>query len=91
MLEDFAGLYYSEELGVVYTIRVDEGELLAVRPRVDTRPVPLTHSAAGPVFGRLRVADLGRGVRAGSPTRRVTGFTVSSVRTQGVRFERVSG
>ncbi|MGB3543847.1 serine hydrolase domain-containing protein, partial [Rubrivirga sp.] len=87
VLEDFVGLYHSEELNAVYTLRIDEGELVAVRPR-GHEPVPLTHSAGGRFMGDYASPIWGVVFERG-PDGTTTGFTVTTIRTQGVRFERV--
>ncbi len=88
VLADFVGRYYSDELDVVYTIRVDDGDLVAVRPR-GLPPVSLTHSADGRFMGQYQTAIWGVAFERGADGE-VTGFTANSVRTQGVRFEKMN-
>ena len=87
VLADFVGRYYSDELDTAYDIRVESGDLVAVRPR-GLPPVPLTHSADGRFMGQYRTPIWGV-VFERDADGSVTGFTVDSVRAQGVRFERV--
>ena len=87
VLSDFAGRYYSEELDAAYTVRVEDDGLVAVRPR-GLPPVPLTHSAGGRFMGDYRSPIWGVVFERGADGS-VTGFTADSVRTAGVRFERV--
>ena len=87
VLADFVGQYHSDELDVSYEIRVEDGGLVAVRPR-GLPPVPLTHSAGGRFMGDYRSPIWGVVFERGADGS-VTGFTANSVRTAGVRFERV--
>ena len=87
VLADFVGRYYSDELDATYTVRVEDGGLVAVRPGGHD-PVPLTHSADGRFMGRYQTPVWGV-VFERDADGSVTGFTATSVRTAGVRFERV--
>ncbi len=86
VLEDYVGRYYSEELGTVYTARIDDGVLVFTHPRKDG-PIPLLHSAGDRFSGGAPFTGLefGRGADG-----RITGFVAEAARTQGVRFERMN-
>lgn len=83
--EDYAGLYVSEELGAVYTVRVVDGDLVLVHTRLDD-PVPLRHVTGERFRGGYPIADLEfeRGTDGS-----VAGFLASYGRSKGVRFRRM--
>lgn len=85
VLADYVGRYYSDELGTVYTVRVEDDGLVLVHPRIHT-PIPLLHSAGGRFKGRYPITGLAF-ERGGDGT--VMGFAAESVRTRGVRFDKL--
>ncbi len=87
VLADFVGRYYSDELDTIYTVRVDDDGLIAVRPR-GLPPVPLTHSAEGRFMGQYQTPIWSMVFERGADGA-ITGFTAESVRTSGVRFDRM--
>ncbi len=83
-LAAFAGRYVSDEVGVVYTLAVDDSALV-VRARRFAEPMRLTPTApdrfaSGGVLGELRFERGAGGA--------VTAFTLHAGRIRGVRFER---
>lgn len=83
-LTEFAGNYRSEELEITYTLAVqDSGLVIRTRKARDivVRPV-FADAFQGDDIGLLRFTRAGR---------RATGFTVSTGRVRGVRFDRVVG
>ena len=88
-LEDYAGRYVSDELGVVYRLAVEDGALVARLPGV---PEPFPARATGPdtfvvaVYGGFLITLACDRDAEGS----VTGFRADAGgRTRDVRFERV--
>jgi CubicO group peptidase (beta-lactamase class C family) len=87
--EDLAGLsgtYFSEELGVSFTLAVKDGHLVVTHanrlPAVVLQPAFIDAFRA-PGFGLLRLTrDAGK---------KVTGFTVNAGRIRNLRFTRVGG
>ncbi|WP_412069045.1 serine hydrolase [Rubrivirga sp. IMCC43871] len=85
VLSDYVGRYYSDELGTVYTVRIEGDGLVLTHRRMDA-PIPLLHSADGRFKGTYPIQGLAfdRG-----PDGAVTGFAASSGRTRGVRFDKM--
>jgi len=84
-LAEYAGSYYSEELGTSYEIIVQDGGLFARHRRygdVALMPGPLDEFSGELWF--LRGLEFTRG-----PDHRVTGFLVTSGRVRNLRFEAV--
>ncbi|MEM0962782.1 MAG: serine hydrolase [Bacteroidota bacterium] len=83
--EAYAGRYVSDELGALYTIRVEDEELTLTHVRLDN-PSPLRHITGDRFTGGGPLGDLEfeRG-EDGS----VTGFVAGAGRTRDVRFERI--
>ena len=82
---DYAGRYVSREVGAVYTVRVEGSDLVLAHPRLSEHVT--LHYVTGERFrGGWPVTGLAfeRGTDG-----TVTGFVAESVRTQGVRFNKV--
>lgn len=81
-LADYAGDYYSEELGVLYSLFVREGTLRARFPRGEVTLEPVREDLfLGPELGLLRFQ---RGANG-----RPSGLMVSNTRVLDLRFRRV--
>jgi CubicO group peptidase (beta-lactamase class C family) len=81
-LEAFAGTYASEDLGVDFTLAVKDAGLVVRPPRTEDRPVmPLLADAFSGDLGVIRFDRNRRRV--------ITGFTLSTARSWGLRFTRV--
>ncbi len=81
-----AGTYFSEELGIAYTLAVKDGQLVLIYanrlPAVILQPA-FADAFRAPGFGLLRLTrDAEKGI---------TGFTVSAGRIRGLGFTRVAG
>lgn len=85
VLADYVGRYYSDEVGTVYTVRVEDGGFVLAHSRMHT-PIRLRHSAGGVFVGRYLVTSLSFERDVNGPA---TGFAAESVRTRGVRFDRM--
>lgn len=80
------GTYFSEELGIAYTLAVKDGHLVVTHanrlPAVVLQPA-FADAFRAPGFGLLRLTrDAGK---------KVTGFTVNAGRIRGLGFTRVGG
>jgi CubicO group peptidase (beta-lactamase class C family) len=82
-LQEFEGEYHSSELLTSYRLRVQDGRLVAEHFRVEPRVLqPLAPDLfVASVFGQVHFL---RG-----PDGRIEGFTASSERSRGIRFERI--
>jgi hypothetical protein len=79
-LDEFAGIYRSDEMDAVYRIRVQDGRLRLERPKVrpgDFTPV-VADTFSGPSNNVLRFTRDGQG--------RVNGFVLEAGRVRGVKF-----
>ncbi|MGB3543752.1 serine hydrolase [Rubrivirga sp.] len=85
-LDDYVGRYYSEELGTVYTARIDDGGLVFVHPRKNA-PIPILHGAGERFSGGAPFLTLEFERDAGG---QVSGFVAGAARTTGVRFEKMN-
>ncbi|GMN03048.1 serine hydrolase [Erythrobacter sp. MTPC3] len=85
--QDYVGRYYSEELDSLFTVGEEDGVVLAIIPG-RKEPIKLRPSADGRFLGDFRSPVWGVAFDRDS-TGRATGFSVNSVRTQGVRFDRI--
>lgn len=82
-LATFAGRYFSEELETIYTLAVEEGELVVRHRRF--APVTLAHAKDETFTGSFPITEM-TFERDGSG--RVTGFRVGNVRARDIWFER---
>lgn len=79
---EFAGSFYSDELGADYRLAVEDGELHWSQRRYDPRPLRAVHEdmfIQGRFWFEFARDDDGA----------VSGFRVSSMRARGMRFERL--
>ena len=83
--EAYAGVYYSEELEIYYALAMEDSALVLRHRRLDD--IKLNPTKKDVFSGGFPVAEVSF---ERDKDGRVTGFTVSNVRTRGVRFERVS-
>ena len=79
---EYAGSYYSEELGVDYRLAIEDGELHWTQRRYDPCQLRAVHENTF-VQGRFWYEFQ----RDGEGD--VSGFTISSMRARGIRFERL--
>ncbi|MEM1057360.1 MAG: serine hydrolase [Bacteroidota bacterium] len=86
-LEDYVGLYFSEELETFYTLSIVEGELQMMHRRLD-EPVTVTHSSGETFVAGFPIAELDF---TRDESGAVTGFSGGNGRTRDVHFERVEG
>ena len=86
VLDDYVGRYYSDELGTVYTARIDDGALVFVHPRKNA-PIPILHGAGERFSGGSPFLTLEFERDAGG---QVSGFVAGAARTTGVRFEKMN-
>lgn len=85
--QDYVGRYYSEELDSLFTVGEEDGDVVAIIPG-GNEPIKLRYSADGRFLGDFKSPVWGVAFDRDS-TGRATGFSVNSVRSQGVRFERI--
>ncbi len=83
-LAEFAGDYYSDELGTIYTMTVQDGNLVAQHRRHDD--IPLTPTVADEFSGKPLWFLWVRFSR--DENHRITGFILTSWRVRNLRFDK---
>lgn len=93
-LADFAGDYYSDELAVVYHLRVKDGKLSLVgiseRSGIPRTGLPLPMTLRPSIQDEFELTDLG--VRADfqkNTTGQIVGFDLNEGRSNGISFQRM--
>ena len=86
-LAEYAGVYYSDEIGATYTVSVEEGRLVASHRRTgDVRLAPVARDEFAGDRWYFRGVEFVRDSRG-----HVSGLRVTGGRVKGLPFERVSG
>lgn len=84
-LAEYCGVYYSEELGSVYTIQVQNGELGAIHSRFpDTLLTPLSQTEFSGENSWLRNVKFEM-----NENKNITGFRVSVIGAENVLFQKI--